>query len=197
MGETQSGGAIVAEQNVAVVRQAVEAIWNQGELDLADELFAADYVNHDGLIPDLVRGPEAIKLSVALYRTAFPHLHITVDDLRADGATVVLHWTARRSHVGALAERGPTGRQGSMSGMTRSRLAGGKIVESWTEWDQVGVLRQLGLTPAARAPGTDGEAARGDRDGGGREQAPIEQDGSSAGSGTRRMDVHTSYERGR
>jgi steroid delta-isomerase-like uncharacterized protein len=136
---------MVAEQNAAVVRQAVEAIWNRGELDLADGLFAADYVNHDGLIPDLVRGPEAIKLSVALYRTAFPDLHITMDEVRAEGETVVLHWTARSTHAGALTERGPTGRQGSMSGMTRSRLAGGKIVESWTEWDQVGVLEQLGL----------------------------------------------------
>jgi predicted ester cyclase len=158
---------MVAEQNAAVVRQAVEAIWNQGELDLADALFAADYVNHDGLIPDLVRGPEAIKLSVALYRTAFPHLHITVDDLLADGETVVLRWTARSTHAGARAESGPTGPQGSMSGRTRSRLAGGKIVASWTDWDQTGVLRQLGLTPAARAPGADGEAARADRDGGG------------------------------
>ena len=51
---------------------AVEAIWNRGALEAADALFAPDYVNHGGLIPDLVRGPEAIKVGVALYRTAFP-----------------------------------------------------------------------------------------------------------------------------
>ena len=61
-------------QNAALVRRAVEEIWNRGQLDLADVLFAADYVNHAGLIPDLVRGPEAIKISVAFYRTAFPQL---------------------------------------------------------------------------------------------------------------------------
>jgi len=54
------------EDRTDLVRQAVEAIWNRGELDAADALFAPDYVNHGGLIPDLVRGPEAVKLSAAL-----------------------------------------------------------------------------------------------------------------------------------
>ena len=137
-----------AQHNMAVVRRAVEAIWNQGELEVADELFAPDYVNHDGLIPDLVRGPEAIKMSVALYRTAFPDLHITVEELIADGETVVLHWTARRTPAGELTSSISTRNQGGMTGVTRSRLAGGQIVESWTDWDQAGVLRQLGLIPS-------------------------------------------------
>lgn len=58
--------------NEALVRRGIDAIWNRGELVVADELFGPDYVNHDGLIPDLVHGPEAIKISVALYRVAFP-----------------------------------------------------------------------------------------------------------------------------
>ena len=63
---------MATEHNVALVRHAVEAIWNRGELEAADAVFAPDYVNHGGLITDLVRGPEAIKVSVALYRRAFP-----------------------------------------------------------------------------------------------------------------------------
>jgi hypothetical protein len=58
--------------NAASVRRAVEEIGNRDQLDLADVLFAADYINHAGLIPDFVRGPEAITNSVALYRTVFP-----------------------------------------------------------------------------------------------------------------------------
>jgi hypothetical protein len=92
-----------AKQHQALLRRAVEAIWNQGELDVADVLFATTYVNHNGLIPDAVRGPEAIKLSVALYRTAFPDLRITVEDLKEDGDTVRLRWTARGA---APADRG-------------------------------------------------------------------------------------------
>ena len=66
-----------ASANEAVMRTAIEAIWNRGDLDVADDVFAADYVNHDGLIADLVRGPEAIKISAALHRLAFPGLHVT------------------------------------------------------------------------------------------------------------------------
>jgi len=109
--------------NEAIVRRAIEVIWNCGELSVADELFDVAYVNHDGLIPDLVRGPEAIKISVVFYRTAFPDLHIAVEESRTEGETVVLSWTARRDSGQTL-----------LRGITRSRFAGGKIVESWTQW---------------------------------------------------------------
>ena len=66
---------------MAVVRRAVEEVWNQRDLDVADALFAPDYINHGGLIPDLVQGPEMIKISVALFRTAFPDFWITADDV--------------------------------------------------------------------------------------------------------------------
>jgi predicted ester cyclase len=153
-GERSNAGS----HNMAVVRRAIEEIWNQGRLEVADELFAPDYVNHEGLIPDLIDGPEAIKLSVALYRAAFPDFYLTVDDLHAEGVTVVLRWTAHRTppHVSRCSPApaaGTAGRQrpGSLSGTTRSRLAGGQIAESWTEWDRIAVLRQTGLFPLPEA----------------------------------------------
>jgi steroid delta-isomerase-like uncharacterized protein len=136
---------MVAEHNGATVRRAVEAIWNRGALDAADTLFAPDYVNHGGLIPDLVRGPEAIKVSAALYRAAFPDLQVTVDDLVADGETVVLRWTARGTSRSAPAGATAAQRRGEVTGVTRSRLIGGRIVESWTCWDRAGALARLGL----------------------------------------------------
>lgn len=128
--------------NEAVVLRAVEAIWNQGDLDSADELFAADYVNHYGLIADLVLGPEAIKISAALHRLAFPGLHVSVEEVSSVEDTVVLRWTARatanRPDADAFAPE-------TLTGITRSRITAGKIVETWTEWDRVGVLRNLGI----------------------------------------------------
>jgi predicted SnoaL-like aldol condensation-catalyzing enzyme len=132
--------------NEAVVRRVIEAIWNRGELVVADELFGPDYVNHDGLIPDLVRGPEAIKISVAVYRIAFPDLRITVDELSADGETVVIHWTARRDTPGGANSATITD-QTLLTGMTRSLLSGGRIVESWTRWDGPQMLCDLGGIP--------------------------------------------------
>jgi SnoaL-like polyketide cyclase len=130
-------------QNAALVRRVVVEIWNRGQLDLADVLFAAGYVNHAGLIPDFVRGPEAIKVSVALYRTAFPEFHITMDELTARRDAVVLRWTAHSS--APLAGSASSATQGMLRGIIVSRCAGGQIVESWTHWDQAGVLEQLGI----------------------------------------------------
>jgi predicted SnoaL-like aldol condensation-catalyzing enzyme len=138
---------MASEDKAAVVRRVVEAIWNRGELAVADELFAPDYVNHNGLIPDLVRGPEAIKLSVALYRAAFPHLHIMVEEVRTDGEMVVLRWLAHNAAPGAAASRAARGPAGTVTGSTRTRVVGDQIAESWTDWDRVGVLRRLGLIP--------------------------------------------------
>jgi predicted ester cyclase len=136
-----------AEEHAALVRRAVDAIWNRGELDVADALFATDYVNHDGLITDLVRGPEAIKVSVALYRTAFPDLQIIVDDLTANGDSVLLHWTARGAPAADPSSGAPTTAR-TLTGTLTSRLAGGKIVESWVQWDRDDALTQLGLVPS-------------------------------------------------
>lgn len=126
---------MTAEPDDARVRRALEAIWNRGRLDLADGLFAPDYVNHGGLIPDLVRGPEAIKFSVALYRAAFPGLRISVETLLARGDTVALRWAAHRRVSDSDEAGADTGTENSLMGMTFGRLAGGLIVESWTCWE--------------------------------------------------------------
>ena len=138
---------MATEHNVALVGHAIEAIWNRGELAVADAVFAPDYVNHGGLITDLVRGPEAIKVSVALYRRAFPALQITVDELYAEGDRVVLSWVARSTGAAAVSGSALHETHGTLTGMTVSHIADGRIVESWTTWDQGAVLERLGLIP--------------------------------------------------
>jgi predicted SnoaL-like aldol condensation-catalyzing enzyme len=132
---------VTAADNARLVRQVIEEIWNDGDLELADRLFAPDYVNHGGLIPDLVRGPEAIKVSVAVYRLAFPEFRVAVVDVLAQGQTVALRWTAHRTpgHDGGsdTPDRDPD----TLRGMTFGRLAGDQIVESWTCWETEGAER--------------------------------------------------------
>ena len=155
------------EHNAGLVRRAVEEIWNGGDLALADVLFAPGYVNHGGLIPDLVHGPEAITVSVALYRTAFPAFHITVEALTADGALVELAWAAHRSPPAAPAGPAHASPGGTLRGTTRSRMAAGQIVESWTCWDRAAVLHDLGIVPEerpSRGPGRHGSCVRPPRD---------------------------------
>ena len=129
---------VTAANNARLVRQVIEEIWNAGDLELADQVFAPDYINHGGLIPDLVRGPEAIKISVALYRLAFPAFRVAVVDLLAQGPSVALRWVAHRlpGHDGAsdAPDRDPD----TLRGMTFARMNAGLIQESWTCWETAG-----------------------------------------------------------
>ena len=125
------------------MRRAVEAIWNRGDLDVADELFAVDYLNPQRMVSDLL-GPEAIQISAAWYRVAFPGLHVKVEEVSTVEDTFLLRWTASNSSD-RLDASNLASEPRSLTGITRSRIAAGKIVESWTEWDRIGVLRELGV----------------------------------------------------
>ena len=137
----------VAERGTGVVRRAVEEIWNQGDLGLADLLFAPTYVNHGGLIPDVVRGPEAIKVSVAMYRAAFPGFYISLEAVMAVGEMVDLRWTAHGAPPDSRPQVTPESHGDMLQGTTRGRIAANQIAESWTTWDREGVLRRLGIVP--------------------------------------------------
>jgi predicted SnoaL-like aldol condensation-catalyzing enzyme len=126
---------MAAEQNRRLVRQAIDEIWNGGHLELADRVFAPDYVNHGGLIPDLVHGPEAIKVSVVLYRQAFPRFQLAILDLLAQDETVSLRWAAHRTHGSDTLNGKPIDGAAPLLGMTFGRVAEGRIAESWTCWE--------------------------------------------------------------
>jgi len=129
----------------AVIHQAVKDIWNEGRLDAADVLFASDYVNHGGLITDLVHGPEAIKISAILFRRAFPALHVVLDGLVTAGEIVTVHWTARNAAPATRRANVTEAQPDTMTGTIRIRCRHGQIAESWTEWDQAAILQRLGL----------------------------------------------------
>ncbi|HXN02476.1 MAG TPA: nuclear transport factor 2 family protein [Candidatus Dormibacteraeota bacterium] len=129
------------------MQRIVDQIWNAGNLELADELFAATYVNHGGLIPDLVQGPEGIKFSVAFYRAAFPGLHLAVDHLDTDEDAITLSWTAR-----GQTSADATG--GTLTGVTRSLVVDGQILESWTSWDAGLALERLGVVQSNQSAAT-------------------------------------------
>jgi len=136
------------EPSTTRICRTIEAICNRGDFAAADALFTHDYVNHGGLIPDLVRGPEAIKVAVALYRAAFPDFQVTVVPLRTRGSTVLLRWTAERRPREVPVAGIPTGTTAGVTGITRGRLDCGRIAESWTRWAAADTLRRLGLTPS-------------------------------------------------
>jgi steroid delta-isomerase-like uncharacterized protein len=133
----------MSEANKAVSRRVFE-IFNSGDVDVFEEILAPGFVNHD---PSAPPGLEGVKQQVLLYRGAFPDLEVRVEDQIAEGDRVVSRWSARGTHRGDLLGIAPTGKQGTATGITIDRLEGGKIVESWTNWDTLGLLQQLGAVP--------------------------------------------------
>ena len=134
------------EENKATERRHFEELWNQGNLAVADELFAITFL--DQSIQPPIHGLEALKHLITLYRTAFPDLYATIEDQIAEGDKVVNRLTIRGTHQGDLMGISPTGKQISVTGIVISRFDHGKIVEGWSNIDTLGLFQQLGVIPA-------------------------------------------------
>lgn len=133
--------------NKDVIRRLVDEVWANRNLAAADELVAAGYVGHDPTLGEPAHGPQGFKDAAAVYQTAFPDASIAIEELVAEGDRVVARWTGRGTHQGELMGIAPTGKQITVSGITVSRLEGGKVVEEWTVYDALGMLMQLGAVP--------------------------------------------------
>jgi predicted ester cyclase len=137
------------EDNQALVRRYFEEVFSKGDFAAADEILAANHVNHfPGNPPGLPAGAEGYKQLLAIYRTALPDLHATIEDQVAEGDKVVTRTTSTGTSKGFLFELYPTGRSFVVTGITIDRIAGGKIVESWGNFDQLGLWQQIGLLAA-------------------------------------------------
>ncbi len=126
-------------------RLFVEAL-NQGNLAVVDELISPDYLAHTPL-GGAPHGPGGLKWLIAMFRTAFPDLHCTVNDEIGEADQFAAHWTIRGTHQGFFMGNAPTGWQVDVQAMTFGRIANGQIIEDWTLVDQMGILQQLGLVP--------------------------------------------------
>src|SRR5918993_2860009 len=133
-----------AEENKAVVRREQAELWNHtGDLDAAEELFAADQA-------------EAAKQEAANFRQGFPEVISTIEDLIAEGDKVVARWRSRATHQGEYMGIAPSGKEVEFTGISFYRIEEGKIAESWTVEDQFGLMRQIGAIPE---PGQSDEAS--------------------------------------
>jgi steroid delta-isomerase-like uncharacterized protein len=138
----------MSEEKKAVVRrynELVEQYWRTGDADAFDEVVASDFVHHaPGLPPDL----EGMKQALPMFRAAFPDMRLTVEDMIAEGDKVVDRVTVRGAHEGELMGIPASGKQVEFMETHISRIADGKIVERWGEWDALGIMQQIGAVPA-------------------------------------------------
>lgn len=145
MGETV---AVMSNGRVrAVLIRYYDEIWNQGRLEVCDELIASDYVNHSAPLPDLPPGPEGLKQTVAAVRRAFPNVHYTIEDMVIGRDKAALRVTMRGTHRGEFLGMAPTGRQIEVQELQIEHLRDGRIVAHWHQIDDLVLQRQLGLLP--------------------------------------------------
>src|SRR6202049_5291447 len=137
----------MSESNKNVVRRLFEEVWNKGNLQVTDALIAPTYPQHDASTPDVGRGPKSEKKRATLYRTAFPDIRLAIEDIIAEGETVVARWSCRGTHKGDLSGIAPTGKQGNITGVSIARFANGKMEEGWVNWDALALMQQPGVVP--------------------------------------------------
>ncbi len=139
-------GGDQAEKNVALVQRFFEEVWNKGNLNLVDELLAQDFEDH-GRPPGTPRGHKSYKSSVNMFRSAFPDIRFTLDQIMAEDDRVAIRLTGRGTHKGNFMGIAPTGKQASFGGMTFMHIQDGKVAERWGISDIPGLMQQLGVGP--------------------------------------------------
>jgi len=134
------------EVNKAIARRVFEEILSQGKFQVADEIYSQDFVNH-GLTTnaDLRKDQDAARG----WRQAFPDGKMTVVQEIAEGDLVAVLWVGTSTNTGEGNGLPATGKSAKIRGITIWRIVKGKIVEEWSAWDQLAVLKQLGLIPQA------------------------------------------------
>jgi predicted ester cyclase len=124
-----------------------------GNVAIVDEIFAPDTIFHPG-VGTASHGTEAQKRGPTRWRTAFPDLRSTIEDIFAEGDKVIVRWTLGGTHRGnieipSVGTIPPTGKQVSFAGMDIYHFRGGKIVEGWRHWSSLQLVQQLGVVPTA------------------------------------------------
>jgi steroid delta-isomerase-like uncharacterized protein len=128
-------------------RQLLEEPW-KGNIGVVDEYVDENYVGYDPSMPGPMRGKQAFKDFIQMYLSAFPDGAIKVDEQIAEGDVVASRWTARGTHGGELMGIAPTQKQVTVAGLTYTKFKNGKMVESYANWDTLGMLQQIGAVPA-------------------------------------------------
>lgn len=132
------------QYNQAIVRRVFSDIANNGVYDVADQIYTADYVDHNPF-PGAPPGREGAKYSIGSLRAALPDLHVTVEAMSAFEDMVATHNTWSGTHEGEVLGIAPTGRRVSFGGVVVFRMVDGLIAERWAIGLELNLLKELGM----------------------------------------------------
>jgi steroid delta-isomerase-like uncharacterized protein len=133
------------QENVELMRRWFKEVWNEGKTQTIYELLSPDAIGigqlEDG---NQLRGPAEFLPLVERIRGAFPDINIAVEDAFGAEDKVVLRWSATMTHHGDHLGMPASGKRVRMTGITIARIRDKQIVEGWDNWDQLGMLKQIG-----------------------------------------------------
>jgi steroid delta-isomerase-like uncharacterized protein len=136
------------EENKAIVRRYIEIGWRKGDMDVVTESVAPNYLRHQPNMMMPVETGKALTTLIGAYRAGVPDLHIEIEHLVAEGDWVVTRVRCTGTHTGDLAGIPPSGRRVDFTASDIFKMAGGRILESWHNVDDYGLLQQVGALPA-------------------------------------------------
>jgi steroid delta-isomerase-like uncharacterized protein len=141
--------ADTSAQNKAVARRFFDEVFNKGQLQVVDEIFAKEYVGYSSAsLKGPIKGPAGIKEFVTTYRTAFPDIHFAFEDVLTDGDKVSIRWTTTGTHKGSLPGVAATGKKMSVTGIGIAQILDAKIIRSFSQINTLSMLQQLGVIPS-------------------------------------------------
>ena len=138
----------MAQENSLLIRRWFDEVWNSGRMEAIDEMASPNAIGHGQAQHDIDIGLKEFKPFVVDFRRAFPDMKVTIDHIIEQGDKVVARWTATMTHKGEFLGIAPTGKKATITGTTTQRIVAGKIVEGWDNWDQLGLLVQIGAVSA-------------------------------------------------
>jgi len=147
----QPGNNKAAEEMKALAESSLK-IWNEGNLDLIDELYASNCIRHEVDIYEDLIGTEAYKEYVTFTLTTYPDFNVVMDELIIKDDKMIMRWTLTGTNTGPRGELPPTGNKIKVSGINVNKIVEGKTVEEWAYYNYAAGLIQLGytITPPAQ-----------------------------------------------
>ncbi len=136
------------DANKTVARRLAQEVLSQGDMDTFDEIVADTYVNHNIPVPGIPGTKEGFRQLIAATRHAFPDVQVRVEDVVGERDLVVFHDSVTATSTADFFGAPPNGAQLRWTEIHFLRVADGQIVEHWTNFDQLGIMRQLGVVPA-------------------------------------------------
>jgi len=138
----------MSADNKAIVRRLYQEVWNKRKFEVMSEIISPSHALQAPNISGSSIGPEAYKRQVLSFLAGYPDLHWTIEDIIAEKDKVVACWTISGTHKGDYMGIPATNKKVSVDGITVHLIANGKIMDSYSNWDALGLMRQLGAVPA-------------------------------------------------